>query len=79
MFMEKYESKKKLEKEIKDNLFDMDSLLDLMSMEEYEDETDILQEAYENLYIQTEKYKKEYYKLCKELDLAEGMLNLLGA
>lgn len=62
---------KRLEKEIRDNLFDMDSLLDLMSMEEYEEETDVLQEAYDNLYVQTEEYKKEYYELCEELDLVD--------
>lgn len=79
MIIDKYELIKELEREIKDNLFDMDSLLDLMTMEEYKDDTYVLNEAFDSLRVKTEGLKDEYYKLCKELDFAEELLSNLGA
>lgn len=79
MIIDKYELMKELEREIKDNLFDMDSLLDLMTMKEYENDTDVLYEAFDSLKVKTEGLKDRYYKLCKELDFAEELLSDLGA
>lgn len=76
MIFEKFEIMKNLERQIKDNLFDLDSMLDLMSMEEYQD-SDELQQAYENLIAKTGELKNEYFKICQELDnideLASGL------
>ncbi len=74
MIIEKYEAMKFLQEEIKDNLFDMDSILDLMEMEEYEDSIDELETAYNNLYEETEKLKNEYYEICEELDLIDEII-----
>lgn len=74
MIIEKYEAMKFLQEEIKDNLFDMDSILDLMEMEEYEDSIDGLEIAYNNLYEETEKLKNEYYEICEELDLIDEII-----
>lgn len=74
MIIEKYEVMKFLQEEIKDNLFDMDSILDLMEMEEYEDSIDELETAYNNLYEETEKLKNEYYEICEELDLIDEII-----
>lgn len=78
MVVAKYELMKELEKEIKDNLFDMDSLIDLMSMEEYIGDKD-LEDAYNNLFIQTEELKEQYYEVCKELDDIDELIEFLGA
>lgn len=67
MIFEKFEIMKDLEMQIKDNLFDLDSMLDLMSMEEYQDSNE-LQQAYENLIAKTELLKIEYFQICQELD-----------
>ena len=74
MIIEKYEAMKFLQEEIKDNLFDMDSILDLMEMEEYEDSIDELETVYNNLYEETEKLKNEYYEICEELDLIDEII-----
>ena len=74
MIIEKYEAMKELQEIIKDNLFDMDSILDLMEMEEYEDSIDELEIAYNNLYEETEKLKNEYYEICEELDLIDEII-----
>ena len=74
MIIEKYEAMKFLQEEIKDNLFDMDSILDLMEMEEYEDSIDELETAYNNLYEETEKLKNEYYEIREELDLIDEII-----
>lgn len=74
MIIEKYEAMKFLQEEIKDNLFDMDSILDLMEMEEYKDSLDELEMAYNNLYEETEKLKNEYYEICEELDLIDEII-----
>lgn len=74
MIIEKYEAMKFLQEEIKDNLFDMDSILDLMEMEEYKDSLDELETAYNNLYEETEKLKNEYYEICEELDLIDEII-----
>lgn len=75
MIIDKYELMKELEREIKDNLFDMDSLLDLMTMEEYENDTDVLEEAFDTLKVKTEGLKEEYYKLCNELDIIDELFS----
>lgn len=67
MIFEKFEIMKDLEMQIKDNLFDLDSMLDLMSMEEYQDSNE-LRQAYENLIAKTELLKIEYFQICQELD-----------
>ena len=74
MIIEKYEAMKELQEIIKDNLFDMDSILDLMEMEEYEDSIDELEITYNNLYEETEKLKNEYYEICEELDLIDEII-----
>ena len=74
MIIEKYEAMKFLQEEIKDNLFDMDSILDLMEMEEYKDSIDELETVYNNLYEETEKLKNEYYEICEELDLIDEII-----
>lgn len=78
MVTAKYELMKDLEMEIKDNLFDMDSLIDLMSMEEYEGDKD-LEEAFNNLLHQTEELKRQYYEVCEELDAVDELVQFLGA
>lgn len=78
MIIAKYELMKELQTEIKDNLFDMDSILDLMEMEEYQDSKE-LEDAYNNLYKETERLKDKYYEVCEELDLMDEILEEIGA
>ena len=66
--LRKYEMKlRKLEEEIKDNLFDMEMIIELIfDYEEMGKSTSILERMFNNLQESTHKLKEEYYQLLDE-------------